>query len=135
MALTQVARQRFWSNHPIDQTTCSICAMQLTEDNHTIDHIVPVSQGGTNSQANLRPACRECNEWKSDKLRLPNIVVGAQYARSLHAEGYSLLTITRAKIKRFAPIHLTANESVRFVLSNDPVAVLMHCYYTQPEAA
>lgn len=37
---------------------CWICG-QLGAD--TVDHVVPLSQGGTNSLDNLRPAHRECN--------------------------------------------------------------------------
>lgn len=33
----------------------------------TIDHIVPVSRGGTNSVSNLATACRSCNSSKNDK--------------------------------------------------------------------
>lgn len=35
----------------------------------TIDHVIPVSAGGTNWPANLRPACRSCNSRKG-KTRL-----------------------------------------------------------------
>lgn len=33
-----------------------------------IDHIVPVSAGGTNEVSNLRCLCRAHNQWKSDKI-------------------------------------------------------------------
>ena len=41
---------------------CSYCGTEATE----IDHIVPKSKGGTNSTFNLTPACRSCNEKKSN---------------------------------------------------------------------
>lgn len=41
---------------------CSYCGAKATE----IDHIVSKSQGGTNSTYNLTPACRSCNEKKSN---------------------------------------------------------------------
>lgn len=34
----------------------------------TLDHIVPLSRGGTNYEGNLTPACRRCNSSKADKL-------------------------------------------------------------------
>ena len=40
---------------------CSYCGAKAEE----IDHIVPRSNGGTNSSYNLTPACRSCNEKKS----------------------------------------------------------------------
>ena len=41
---------------------CSYCGAKAEE----IDHIVPRSNGGTNSSYNLTPACRSCNEKKSN---------------------------------------------------------------------
>ena len=34
----------------------------------TIDHIVPVSRGGTNDTSNLQPLCRSCNQHKHDSM-------------------------------------------------------------------
>ena len=41
---------------------CSYCEEKATE----IDHIIPRSNGGTNSSYNLTPACRPCNKKKSN---------------------------------------------------------------------
>ena len=41
---------------------CSYCKEKATE----IDHIVPRAKGGSNSTYNLTPACRSCNEKKSN---------------------------------------------------------------------
>jgi 5-methylcytosine-specific restriction endonuclease McrA len=41
---------------------CAYCGRTATE----IDHVVPVSLGGTGDVANLVPACRECNARKSN---------------------------------------------------------------------
>ena len=41
---------------------CSYCGGKAEE----IDHIIPRSNGGTNSTYNLTPACRSCNEKKSN---------------------------------------------------------------------
>jgi 5-methylcytosine-specific restriction endonuclease McrA len=32
----------------------------------TVDHITPISKGGTNKRKNLLPACTECNTAKAD---------------------------------------------------------------------
>lgn len=37
--------------------TCWLCGKPITEANdYTIDHVVPLSQGGTNALTNLKPA-------------------------------------------------------------------------------
>lgn len=33
----------------------------------TVDHVVPLCRGGTNSVDNVVLACDECNNWKADK--------------------------------------------------------------------
>jgi 5-methylcytosine-specific restriction endonuclease McrA len=34
----------------------------------TIDHVIPVSRGGTDALTNLRVACRACNRAKADQM-------------------------------------------------------------------
>lgn len=41
---------------------CVLCG----EPADTIDHIVPLSRGGTNDLGNLQPMCNRCNVKKSD---------------------------------------------------------------------
>lgn len=41
--------------------TCANCG---SEDNLTIDHIVPLSMGGTNTSDNIQPLCKSCNSKK-----------------------------------------------------------------------
>lgn len=44
------------------------CQMCGTLETITIDHIMPLSKGGTNLIANLQPLCRSCNCSKSNKI-------------------------------------------------------------------
>jgi 5-methylcytosine-specific restriction endonuclease McrA len=45
---------------------CAYCGI---ESKHLeLDHVVPVSQGGTTTEDNLVPACRACNLCKGKKL-------------------------------------------------------------------
>lgn len=45
---------------------CAICGSYVNFDDMTVDHIVPLSRGGTNAMRNLRLACRTCNRSKGN---------------------------------------------------------------------
>lgn len=40
---------------------CPFCQSKLSIENATTDHIVPISEGGNNTQVNLIVACFDCN--------------------------------------------------------------------------
>lgn len=44
---------------------CAYCGCKVTMQEMQIDHIVALHNGGDNSLANLLPACRQCNFYKS----------------------------------------------------------------------
>jgi len=44
------------------------CARCGTTDGLTVDHIHPVSKGGTDDRANLQPMCLPCNMSKSNRI-------------------------------------------------------------------
>ena len=46
---------------------CQFCAKTEPEVKITIDHIIPVSKGGTNHIDNLQPLCMHCNQTKHAK--------------------------------------------------------------------
>ena len=49
-----------------DGYTCQYCGAKAPRAELHIDHIVPVSKGGTSDMSNLVTACVECNLGKSD---------------------------------------------------------------------
>ena len=53
-----------------DSYQCQMCGA-TAKDGATleIDHILPVSRGGTNDASNLQVLCRDCNAGKSDNLQ------------------------------------------------------------------
>jgi 5-methylcytosine-specific restriction endonuclease McrA len=51
-----------------DGKTCAYCNKKLTRSQISVDHITPVSKGGTNDLSNLAISCRECNSSKSGKM-------------------------------------------------------------------
>lgn len=50
-----------------DNWICGYCGESVTQENASLDHIVPQSKGGTHGKANLRTACLMCNSIKSGK--------------------------------------------------------------------
>lgn len=58
-----------WQILARDDFTCQICGEYLPLGNGAqIDHIIPVSKGGTTEPDNLQVLCQKCNRAKSNKL-------------------------------------------------------------------
>lgn len=51
-----------------DGLVCKYCDAELTIKTHTIDHILPVSKGGTENPHNLVMCCGWCNKKAKDIL-------------------------------------------------------------------
>jgi len=47
---------------------CAYCNCELSDDNKTIDHIIPLTRNGTNNPDNICWACRSCNSSKHDNF-------------------------------------------------------------------
>jgi hypothetical protein len=52
-----------------DRCGCCLSPQHLVMARLEIEHIVPLSQGGTSDESNLWLACPLCNRYKSDKTR------------------------------------------------------------------
>ena len=50
-----------------DEGKCQYCSKQLTKQNFTLDHVVPVSQGGKKVWQNIVTCCNKCNQKKGSK--------------------------------------------------------------------
>ena len=51
-----------------DNFTCQYCGATAVEAKLEIDHMVPISKGGTNEFANLVTACVACNRGKGNNI-------------------------------------------------------------------
>lgn len=47
---------------------CYLCDNPLTERTMTVDHVRPLSRGGSDTLANMAPACVPCNTQKAARL-------------------------------------------------------------------
>lgn len=61
-----------------DSFTCQYCGQQAPDIVLHVDHIKPVSKGGTNSTLNLITSCRDCNGGKSNKEISDDTVINKQ---------------------------------------------------------
>ena len=50
---------------------CWWCGKCLTEEEMTIEHLLPRSRGGSNSDENLRLACKSCNQSRGNSIFPP----------------------------------------------------------------
>ena len=62
--LTPKQRHEIWKR---DNFTCQYCGRTINETPLEIDHILPVSKGGTNASSNLQTLCQDCNREKYNK--------------------------------------------------------------------
>ena len=65
MYISQEKRQAVFAR---DNYTCQYCGCCDDYVQLEIDHIIPVSRGGTNDMGNLITACRICNNAKGKKI-------------------------------------------------------------------
>ena len=65
----QKLRKTQWWLNLLQQGVCHYCGRKFAARELTMDHIVPIARGGTSTQGNIVPACRDCNREK--KLETP----------------------------------------------------------------
>ena len=54
-----------WKVLERDNFTCRYCGQKAPDAHLEVDHIIPVSEGGTDDEDNLTTACFACNRGKS----------------------------------------------------------------------
>jgi 5-methylcytosine-specific restriction endonuclease McrA len=55
---------------------CAYCYKPFPVEELTIDHMIPLSRGGTNTIDNIVPACKPCNSRKKNKTPLEMLQKG-----------------------------------------------------------
>jgi len=51
-----------------DHFTCVYCGRSAPDVTLEVDHIIPISKGGTDILSNLTTSCRDCNRGKSNTI-------------------------------------------------------------------
>jgi hypothetical protein len=53
-----------------DNYTCQLCGKHLLDNEVEFDHIIPISEGGSSEEHNIRLTCFNCNRDKSDRVEI-----------------------------------------------------------------
>lgn len=53
------------------KSLCACCGQALSLDSMTVEHVVPISRGGSNDLVNLVALCFQCNQSKRDLICVP----------------------------------------------------------------
>ena len=60
-------RKSRWWQTLITKADCYYCQKALKKEEVTMDHIVPLAQGGKSTRGNTVPCCKLCNNKKKDQ--------------------------------------------------------------------
>ena len=61
----ELRNSRWWQTL-INDASCYYCGSGLAKAEVTMDHVVPLAQGGRSTQGNVVAACKSCNNAKQD---------------------------------------------------------------------
>lgn len=73
-----------------DYFTCHYCGQEA----NTVDHLIPISKGGTDEATNMVAACNPCNSGKRDRVgffertRTPTTPIGKIFPENGSAKHY-----------------------------------------------
>ena len=69
--VSKATRLSFNNLLKVIQVVCGYCGTKLHDHNKTLDHVIPLSKGGSNTRSNLIPCCAVCNSNKQNYLKIP----------------------------------------------------------------
>ena len=64
--MTRLNSQHTVRRETSSTTVCPYCDQELTDENKTLDHREPLSNGGLHSIGNVLVVCQSCNSQKGD---------------------------------------------------------------------
>ncbi len=63
-------RKSQWWQRQIQKGVCYYCHAIFSAKDLTMDHVIPLSEGGESKKGNVVPACKKCNTEKKDQSQL-----------------------------------------------------------------
>ena len=85
---------------------CPICELDLTHDNFSPDHSIPLSRGGTSDLSNIQILCWECNEWKGGQATLEFLLYDTMAMNNIRArKALKSLTKRHTQYGHGVPFH------------------------------
>ena len=78
-------RKSAWWQQQVQAGVCHYCGKRVSAGALTLDHVVPVSRGGTSTKGNVVPACEACN--KTKKYLTPAELILADLERDGMGDG------------------------------------------------
>ncbi len=63
----ELRKTRWWQQKSAS-SICWYCRRKVAPKDITMDHIVPLAQGGRSNRDNLVPACKSCNSKKKNMM-------------------------------------------------------------------
>lgn len=60
----ELRNSRWWKNLCASGVSCYYCHKPLKANEVTMDHVVPISEGGLSVKGNVVPCCKKCNSEK-----------------------------------------------------------------------
>ena len=108
-----------------DQFRCRYCGATASETELHVDHVVPVSLGGTDTADNLVAACRQCNLGKGsatiDQLHLPDLDIATQKWAIAKKRGVALVLVAHHDLQSDANKVAAAWDTWRSKATGEPV--------------
>lgn len=78
---SMVLRRQWKARGLKDAGPCAYCGKHLEVEAVTLDHVIPLSRGGTNRISNVVRACESCQRCKQDKLMCDVVIPAAHKCR------------------------------------------------------
>ena len=55
-----------WWKQQLGKGVCYYCENKFSQDQLTMDHVIPLSRGGRSTKKNIVAACKQCNSHKKN---------------------------------------------------------------------